>query len=159
VAPIAPWEILTGKYMSYTVLILTIAGILTALIVWLMGVPLFGSLAFYALTMVLLCIASLGWGFLISLFSKRESQAVQLSMLLLISSVFFSGFFLPIFALMPAVRVISYALPVTYGIEALQGIMLAGRDPSAAVLLPLVGLGLGLYALCALIYTWQHKKE
>jgi ABC-2 type transport system permease protein len=159
VAPIAPWEILTGKYVSYTALILAIAGILTALIVWLMGVPLLGSLAYYGLTLVLLCIASLGWGFLISLFSKRESQSVQLSMLLLISSVFFSGFFLPIFSLMPAVRVVSYALPVTYGLEALQDIMLAGRDPSAGMLLPLAGLALGLYALCALVYSWQHKKE
>jgi len=159
VAPIAPWEIITGKYMSYSVLTLAIAGTLSLLIVGLMRVPLLGNLVYFVLMLVLLTVASLGWGFFISLFSNRESQSVQLAMLTLIASVFFSGFFLPIFALQPAVRAVSYALPVTYGIRALQGIMLAGRAPALSDLFSLAGLGLGFYVVCALIYSWQHKKE
>jgi ABC-2 type transport system permease protein len=158
VAPISPWEIITGKYMSYSLLTLTIAGTLTLLIV-LMRVPFFGSPFYFFLVLILLTAASLGWGFFISLFSQRESQSVQLSMLLLIASVFFSGFFLPLFGLQRAVRVVSYALPVTYGIQALQGIMLAGRDPAWSHLAALASLGLGFYILCTLIYTWQHKRE
>jgi len=159
VAPITPWEIITGKYMSYSLLNLTIAGVLSFLIVFLMGVPFFGSLVYFILVLILLTVASLGWGFFISLFSNRESQSVQLSMLILIASVFFSGFFLPLFGLQPAVRVISFVLPVTYGIQALQGIMLAGRAPAWGTLSPLAGLGLGFYVVCTLLYSWQHKKE
>lgn len=99
VAPITPWEIITGKYMSYSLLNLTIAAVLSFLIVFLMGVPFFGSLAYFILVLILLTAASLGWGFFISLFSNRESQSVQLSMLILIAFVFFSGFFLPLFGL------------------------------------------------------------
>lgn len=124
-----------------------------------MGVPLFGNVVYFVLVLVLLTVASLGWGFFISLFSNRESQAVQFAMLILIASVFFSGFFLPIFALQPPVRIISYALPVTYGIQALQRIMLAGHDPAPSSLLSLAGLGIGFYASCMLIYSWQQKKE
>ncbi len=159
VAPITPWEIITGKYMSYSLLNLTIAGVLSFLIVFLMGVPFLGSLVYFILVLILLTVASLGWGFFISLFSNRESQSVQLSMLILIASVFFSGFFLPIFGLQPAVRVISFVLPVTYGIQALQSIMLAGRAPAWGTLSPLAGLGLGFYVVCTLLYSWQHKKE
>jgi ABC-type multidrug transport system permease subunit len=64
VAPIAPWEIITGKYMSYSLLTLTIAGVLSFLIVGLMGVPLLGNLAYFVLVLILLTVASLGWGVL-----------------------------------------------------------------------------------------------
>jgi ABC-2 type transport system permease protein len=84
---------------------------------------------------------------------------VQFSMLILIASVFFSGFFLSLSSLLPAVHFVSFALPVTYGIQALRDIMLAGRAPGLGTLLPLAGLGLGFYAACILLYTWQSKRE
>jgi ABC-2 type transport system permease protein len=93
------------------------------------------------------------------LFSNRESQSVQLAMLTLIASVILSGFFLPIFALQRPVRIVSYALPVTYGIETLQDIMLAGHDPALGRLLSLAGLGLGFYVVCTLIYSWRYTRE
>ncbi len=159
VAPIAPWEILTGKYASYCLLTLTIGLILSTLIVVIMGVPLYGSLLSFGLVLALLVFSSCGWGMFISLFSHRESLSVQLSMLVLIASVFFSGFFMPLYSLRTSVHFVSYALPVTYGLQALRDIMLAGRDPALNVLLPLAGLGLGFYVLSMLIYTWQYKKE
>jgi ABC-2 type transport system permease protein len=132
---------------------------LSALIVLLLHVPLLGSIFHYVLVLILLTIASLGWGFFLSLLSSRESQSVQFSMLILIASVFFSGFFLSLSSLLPAVHLVSYALPVTYGIQALRDTMLAGRTPGLGMLLPLAGLGLGFYALCMLLYTWQNKRE
>jgi ABC-2 type transport system permease protein len=80
-------------------------------------------------------------------------------MLVLIASVFFGGFFLPLAGLLPAVHAVSYALPVTYGIQALREIMLAGRTPGAGTLLPLAGLGLGFYVVSILVYAWQNKRE
>ncbi len=159
VAPIAPWEIITGKYMSYSALNLAIGGVLSFLIIRVLGVPLFGNPAYYVMVLVLLTIASLGWGLFVSLLSNHEVLSVQLSMLILLASVFFSGFFLPISGFRPGVRIVSRALPVTYGIQALQDIMLAGRDPAWSTLLPLAALGAGFYVVCTLIYTWQHKKE
>lgn len=159
VAPISPWEIITGKYLSYSLITVTIGLTLSFLIVVAMDVPLLGSLIHFGLVLILLTLSGLGWGFVISLFSNRESQAVQFSMLILLASVFFGGFFLPLFSLRASVHFVSYALPVTYGIQALRDIMLTGRAPGADTLLPLAGLSLGFYALSTLIYIWQSKRE
>ena len=159
VAPIAPWEIITGKFVSYCMLTVSIGVVLSVLIVAALHVPLLGSVFNYLLVLSLVTVASLGWGFVISLLSSSEIQSVQLSMLVLIASVFFGGFFLPLAGLRPAVHAVSYALPVTYGIQALREIMLAGRAPGADTLLPLAGLGLGFYVVSMLIYAWQNKRE
>ena len=65
-------------------------------------------------------LASLGLGLLISVVSDSERQAVQLSLLTLLASMFFSGFVLRISEFQPAVQVAAYALPVTHGISLLQ---------------------------------------
>jgi ABC-2 type transport system permease protein len=78
---------------------------------------------------LLLTLASLGIGFLISSVSRSESQAVQLSMLVLLLSVFFSGFFLPLQNFLAPVRALAQALPLTHGIDGLLDLMLRGVYP------------------------------
>jgi ABC-2 type transport system permease protein len=102
--------------------------------------------------------ASLGLGFVISMVSRSESQAVQLSMLVLLASVFFSGFFLNIEALWPPVRALTYALPVTYGINSLQIIMLRGGIPSPLLLLSLLMLGAFLGLLSFVLFSRSYRK-
>ena len=55
-----------------------------------------------------------------------ERQAVQLSLLTLLASMFFSGFVLRIEEFQPAVQAGAYALPVTHGITLMQELMLGG---------------------------------
>lgn len=108
------------------------------------------------LAMVLLTVASLGLGFLISALARSQLQAVQASMLLLIGSVLFTGFLLPLSDMgQPAVGV-SYLLPATYGIRALQAIMIRGEAIST---LDLVGL-LAIAAICLGLarYLMGRKK-
>src|SRR5207253_3649451 len=89
--------------------------------------------------------ASLGVGFLIATLSRTENQAVQLAMMSLIASVFFGGFFIQLETLRPFAQVVSYLLPVTYGIRDLQDVMLRGaRPPDEWFWWPLA-LGLGCY--------------
>ena len=94
VAPITAFETLVGKYLSYLFFEIILAGVITALAVWLLKIPILGHLQDYALAVVVLLFTSLGVGFLISLISETDTQAVQYSMLLLLASIFFSGFFL-----------------------------------------------------------------
>jgi ABC-2 type transport system permease protein len=159
VAPIAPWEILTGKFASYGLLTVVVGLVLSVLVVLALGVPLLGSVWALILILILVATAGLGWGFFVSLLSNRESQAVQFAMLLLVAAVFFGGFFIDLSGLRPAARYVSYALPVTYGVQGLREIMLAGRLPGVKTWLPLLGMSLGLYGVSVLLYTWQHKRE
>ena len=88
----------------------------------------------------MLLIASLGLGLLISVVSDSERQAVQLSLLTLLASMFFSGFVLRITEFQPAVQVAAYALPVTHGIALLQELMLSGTVTQAWQLAALTGI-------------------
>jgi ABC-2 type transport system permease protein len=126
VAPISAVELLVGKYIAYAILGLAVAGLVVLATTRGMNLPFLGSASSFALGVVLLTFASLGLGLLISLVADSERQAVQLSMLVLLASMFFSGFVLPVHEFREPIRSFSYFLPVTYGIEIFQQEMLRG---------------------------------
>jgi ABC-2 type transport system permease protein len=72
---------------------------------------------------------------------------VQLSMILLLASVFFSGFVLPVTDFAEWARILAYALPVTEGIALLQELMLRGEVQQTWMIGVLAAIGLVLYAI------------
>ena len=147
VAPVTSMELLVGKYVAYAVLSLTVSAIVGLLLVRVLGVPLLGGWVPFVGIVLLLTFASLGIGLLISLIADSERQAVQLSMLVLLASVFFSGFVLPVTDFAPWAQYIAYALPVTHGISLLQELMLRGGLGDEWMIAMLAGIGLVLYAV------------
>ena len=147
VSPITAFETLVGKYLSYLFFGSVLAGVITALAVWLLKVPILGRLQDYALAVVVLLFASLGVGFLISLISETDTQAVQYSMLLLLASIFFSGFFLDLRMMKEPIIYIAWSLPATYGIRMLQDIMLRGTALPLLVFLGIAGIGTLLFLI------------
>ena len=147
VAPIKAFETLVGKYLSYLFFEIILAGIITALAVWLLRIPILGSLQDYALAVVVLLFTSLGVGFLISLISQTDTQAVQYSMLLMLASIFFSGFFLDLRLMKAPITVIAWSLPATYGIRMLQDIMLRGSSVPLLLFLGIAGIGIVLFLI------------
>jgi len=145
VAPVSSMELLIGKYVAYAALSLVVAGLVGVLLVGVLGVPLLGGWPMFIGIVLLLTFASLGVGLLISLVADSERQSVQLSMLVLLASVFFSGFVLPVTDFARWTQVISYALPVTHGISLLQENMLRGDVHDTWMLAALAGIGLVLY--------------
>ena len=147
VAPVTSTELLVGKYVAYAVLSLAVSVIVGASLVLGLGVPLLGSAWVFVGLVLLLTFASLGVGLLISLIADSERQAVQLSMLILLASVFFSGFVLPVTDFASWMQVIASALPVTHGIATLQDLMLRGEVRQPAMLLILLAIGVALYVV------------
>ncbi len=150
VAPVGSMQIMLGKYLGFTLFGGLIATLLTLGLYYGLGVPFIGNPLWYAALVLLLLWASLGVGFLISSVSQSESQAVQLSMIALLASVFFSGFFLPLGNFIREVRAVAYVLPVTHGVQGFQDIMLRGRLPSDPTLAWLGGI-----ALVCFVLAWQ----
>jgi len=146
VSPLTSSETLFGKYLSYIIFgaLLTVA--LTLLVVDVLHVPMLGSWVNYGLVILALLFTSLGFGFLISLISKTDSQAVQLTMIMLLASVFFSGFMMSLDMIKYPVSIVSWSLPTTYGIIMLRDIVLRGAVPNMNLLggLALIGVGLCL---------------
>lgn len=126
ISPVSSAEVLAGKVLAYGILGFVVAGITAVLLVVGLGVPALAEPGSLALAIGLLLLASLGLGLLIAVISDSERQAVQLSLLVLLASVFFSGFVLAIDEFTPPVRALAYALPVTHGIQLLQDFMLRG---------------------------------
>jgi ABC-2 type transport system permease protein len=145
VSPVTSTEVLLGKYIAFAVLCLAVSGVVAMTLVYVLGVPMLAGWLVFVGIVLLLTFAALGVGLLISLVSDSERQAVQLSMLVLLASVFFSGFVLPVEDFIGPVQYLSYALPVTHGIETLQQAMLRGSVSSTWMLAALAGIGLVLF--------------
>ncbi|MFN2137931.1 MAG: ABC transporter permease [Candidatus Promineifilaceae bacterium] len=153
-APASALEMLLGKYAGYLLLTGALALVLTGLIVWGLGVPQLGAWTAYIAIIIALLLASLGIGFHISLSARSNSQAIQYAMLILLASIFFSGFFMPLYRLITPVHIVSWTLPATYGTVLLQEVMLRGRTPSFLLLGTLFGIA-GLL----LIGAWVRLRR
>ena len=71
-------------------------------------------------------IGSLGVGLFVSTISKTQSQALQISMLMVVPSFVLSGFVFPRQAMPAVLYYLGYLLPLTYFLEILRGIFLKG---------------------------------
>ena len=147
VAPVRALEILVGKYLAYLFFNLSIAAAISFLLVGVLHVPLLSPPGEMAWVIVLLSFAAVGLGLLISTIVDSERQAVQLSMLVLLASVFFSGFVLPLDQFITPLRIAAYSLPVTHGIQLLQDFMLRGGTNAGWELEVLAVIGVVLFLL------------
>lgn len=143
IAPISTWEVIVGKVLAFGILA-AVVGVVTTALLGAMGVPMLGDPGMLALVLGLLLLASLGLGILIAILSDSERQAVQLSLLVLLASVFLSGFVLSIDEFTAPVRTLAYALPVTHGIRLAQDVMLRGSTSEPWHVWALAGIALGL---------------
>jgi len=151
ISPLSAAEALFGKYISYMLFGGVIAAILSALLVFGLRVPMLGNWWYFALVIAAVLYTSLGIGFAISIVSQTDSQAVQYSMIVLLASVFFSGFVMSLEMFWAPVRVISWMLPTTYGTLLLREIALNGIDPNWLLLGGLTVFGVGLMGISWLL--------
>ncbi len=157
VSPVRPIEVLIGKTMGYLLLTFALTLLLALLLIYGLGVPLYGNAWQFFGILLLEILASIAWGLFLSSLSGRESQAVQYSMLLLLASVFFSGFFLNLSGLIPEVRWVSALLPVTYAIRNLQSVMLTGGAVSLTDVVALSIMTVILVFLAWVIFRRQSR--
>lgn len=147
ISPVSASEIVVGKILAFGVLGALVAAAVLQLLAAGLGVPFLGDPLLVGASIGLVLVASLGVGLLISVVSDSERQAVQLALLVLLGSVFFSGFLLDLDQFIPAVQVVGNLLPVTHGIQLLQDLLLRGSTPDtwrlgalAAISLVTVGI-------------------
>jgi ABC-2 type transport system permease protein len=158
-SPISAFEILFGKTLSFFLFGLVIAATITMLVVFVLGTPMLGSWVDYAIAVILLLLTSLAVGFFISLISENDTQAVQFSMLLLLASIFFSGFFLDLRLMWEPMKAFSYILPATYGINILHDVMLRGLPLPLVYVGGLAMIGIVLYLADGIILRRMMKTR
>ena len=94
--------------------------------VWLFDVPIRGSVLEVYAAAVLLIIANLALGLMISTKAQSQFQSMQMTMFLFLPSILLSGFVFP-FAGMPKIaQWIAEVLPLTHFLRLIRGVMLRG---------------------------------
>jgi ABC-2 type transport system permease protein len=159
VSPVSTLTIVLGKTIAFAFVSALIALVLVLLVNRGLGVPVLGDPLMLWASLGAVLFASLGMGFLIGAVSRTENQAVQLAMLSLIASTFFGGFFIELDQLQPFAQVLSYVLPVTYGIRDLQDVMLRGVAPMRELLYMPLAVGFVCYLLATVLFRRQLRAQ
>jgi ABC-2 type transport system permease protein len=157
VSPLRFSQILLGKSLAY-ILYVTVAGLILTGLLTLLKVPFPAYPGQFLLVLILLATAAVGIGFLISAASRTDSQAIQFTMLVLLLSIFFTGFFLPITGFAWPAWIIALSIPMTHGVDAFQSLMLAGNSLTSATWLFLGGIILLSYGLVVVSMRRQYRK-
>ena len=151
ISPISTAELVMGKLIAFGLFAGVVALITISVLVIGFHVPMLAQPGWIALIAFLLVASSLGLGLLIAAVSDSEPQTVQLSLLVLLASVFFSGFVLAINEFSEPIRSLIYALPVANGIRLLGDFMFRGGTVVTWQIWLLGGLALGYILLAWLL--------
>jgi ABC-type multidrug transport system permease subunit len=152
VTPISRLALTLGKIVPSIVLGSIAAVLIYVVMVALFGVPVRGSLALLGALTALFLFTSLALGLLISTIARTQLQALMLTLLILLPSVLLSGFMFPRAAMPSPIREFTWAIPATYFVEIMRGVVLRGASAAdlAYMIVPLGGIGAGLCVLVAL---------
>ncbi len=126
--PVKPIEVMAGKITPYIIIGYVQSSIILLTAHYLFDVPIFGSLFLLAVGLLIFIICNLALGFALSAAAKNQMQALQMSMFLLLLSILLSGFMFPFRGMPEWAQFIGSALPSTYFIRIVRGIMLKGSN-------------------------------
>ncbi|MFO0840762.1 MAG: ABC transporter permease [Phycisphaerae bacterium] len=148
VTPAGRGALLLGKLIPYAVLGFLETLIVLLVMVFLFGVPIAGNLVLLLTLSLLFLVTALGLGLLVSTVAKTQLQAIQVAFMILLPSVLLSGFIFPRENMPLPIYWLSFAIPVTYFLEMLRGVILRG-----AGLRDLIEHVVGLAVCCTIVMS------
>lgn len=137
--PVSRTELMVGKIAPYVLIGLLQTSVVLLLGRWLFGVPIAGSLADVYGAAMLLIIANLALGLLISTRAQSQFQAMQMTIFVFLPSILMSGFMFPFAGMPKLAQWVAEVLPMTHFLRLVRGVMLRGASlwelwPSVAAL-------------------------
>ena len=129
VTPVGRWGLMLGKLLPYAVVAFAEMSIILAVMVFVFRVPIAGDLALLLALSALFIVCSLALGLLISTVAKTQVAAVLFSFMTMLPAVLLSGFMFPRSEMPREIYYVTFAIPATYFIEIMRGIVLRGAGP------------------------------
>jgi ABC-2 type transport system permease protein len=124
-----------------------------------LGVKAIGSPLIAYLIVLVLGLGAVSLGIFISTFARSEFQILQFIPIVIVPQGLLGGFFWPIDQLPGLLQPVARILPVTYAIDGLRQVMIAGADlTSPAVLLDL-GVLAGIAAIFVVLAAATIRRE
>jgi ribosome-dependent ATPase len=126
VTPIGITGLMLGKIIPYAVIGSIDFLFVLAAMVWVFGVPIAGSVPLLLGLGAVFMLVALGLGLLISSIAKNQVQALLFTFAVTLPSILLSGFMFERDLMPPVLQWLGYAIPLTYFLEILRGIILRG---------------------------------
>lgn len=126
--PLSRSELMVGKVLPYAAIGLIQTTVVLALGLWLFDVPVRGGVFDVYLAAVLLILANLTLGLLISTKAQSQFQAMQMTFFVFLPSILLSGFMFPFAGMPKIVQWLAELLPLTHFIRLIRGVMLRGAN-------------------------------
>jgi ABC-2 type transport system permease protein len=147
-------EVIIGKVVPYFILGMISMAICVLVSVGYYGLPLRGSLLALFLTSAMFLICALGMGFLISVCTKVQIIASQITMVIaFLPAYILSGFLFEIGSMPLPIRFLTYLMPARYFVQSLQTLFMTGNVWS--LLLQNIGI---LFGFALLLFFITSKK-
>jgi ABC-2 type transport system permease protein len=152
VSPLSRWGLMLGKLVPYLCIALTMAVCLFIIMRWIFQVPIAGNLGVLLLATFLYVFALLSLGLLVSTKAQTQNEAIQMAMVVMLPSIFFTGFIFPRETMPWIFQAIGAVLPLTYFVDLMRAIILRGATVADfwRHLVVLAGMGGLFFAACAL---------
>jgi ABC-2 type transport system permease protein len=126
--PVSSGELMVGKVLPYIGVGLVQTTVVLLLGVLLFKVPINGSLWGVYGAAMLLIVANLTLGLLVSTRAQTQFQAMQMAFFLFLPSILLSGFMFPFDGMPKAAQWIAEVLPLTHFVRLIRGVVLRGAN-------------------------------
>ena len=172
--PVSQAEIVLGYSLGFGFFATLQVAIVLAFVLGRLGIPALGPIAAFAiglgvptagnpliayLLVLVLGLGAVSLGIFLSTFARTELQVIQFIPIVIVPQGLLGGFFWPIGQLPSLLQPVARILPVTYAIDGLRQVMIAGADLSSPqVLLDLVVL-IGIAAVFMALAAATIRRE
>lgn len=156
VTPIKPLELMLGKVTPYVLIAIFDAIEVLAVGTYWFKVPISGNVLLLLALCCLFMVSSLGIGLLISSVASTQREAMFLAFLMMLPTIFLSGFMFPLASMPEVLQWLSYVIPLTYFLVIDRGIVLKGNGLD--ILWPQV-LALSIFGTVILILAASRFRK
>ena len=151
VTPVRPLGLMLGKIMPYFVTGIIEFAVILLFMRFAFQIPIHGSVLVLALLTTCYLFVNLAIGMLVSSKANSQAEALQLCLMVMLLSIFLSGFMFPRDTMPRWAFAISHLVPATYMIQIARGVILRGAGLAQLWMhgLILAGMGIALLMLAA----------
>ena len=172
--PVSRSEIVIGYSIGFGIFATLQVAIVLAFVLGRLSVPSIGPVPEFAiglgvrtvgnpliayLLVLILGLGAVSLGIFLSTFARTELQILQFIPIVIVPQAILSGFFWPIEQLPSLLQPVARILPVTYAIDGLRQVMIAGADLSSAQVQLDLGVLAGIAAIFVILAAATIRRE